>query len=134
MKKTKQHIDPEFVKDDELIRIQAIEDGEKKVGNWTFRPMTALTVSWMQRNNVFGENRDMIWKAGAFAFLHSETFAKIREVVNDTDEFTDAVDCWIEENITGGPAMIAKLSKAMNDAFEYYMAADTISTGSSTKN
>jgi len=133
MKKTKPQ-DNEFVKDDDVLRIVGVEDGEKQVGKWTFRPMTALTVSWMQRNNVFGEDKDLIWKAAAFAFLHSESFAKIREVVNDEIDFIEAVDCWTERNLTGGPKQVAELSEVMYGAFELYVAADTVSTASGAKN
>lgn len=112
----------ELVKDDEVLREEAMTDGNKLVAEREYRPVTALTVSWMQRNDVFNDKKDMIWRASAFAFLHSEPLPAIRAVVNDREDFSNAVDSWIEKNITHHLS-VAEMSKAMNDAFELYMSA-----------
>jgi hypothetical protein len=86
-------------KDDEILRIQAMEDGPKKVNGRILRPITALTISWMQRNEVFSGEMDPVWKAAAFTFLHSEPMSTIRGAVNDRAIFINAVDSWIEKNM-----------------------------------
>jgi hypothetical protein len=116
MKKNK---DNDLLTDDEIIRVQAFEDGNKKVSKWELRPITALSVSWMQRNNVFNDDKDMIWKAGAFAFLHSAPFEEIRGCVKTKDDFIDAVDCWIEENVVHH-SEIEGIIFEMNHAFSIY--------------
>lgn len=121
MKKTKPEIN-DLETDDEILREQGMTAGPRSASKWTLRPVTALTVSWMQRNSVFAEHRDMIWKAAAFGFLHSAPPARIRSVVNDPAAFTSAVDNWIEENI-GYHTEITTLSDLMNAAFQEYMAA-----------
>jgi hypothetical protein len=125
MKKTKNN---ELEKDDEILRIQAIEDGEKLLLGKKMRPVSALSVSWMQRNNVFGEKRDLIWKSSAFAYLHCEDFSKIRTVINDQESFTEAVDIWIERNVTHH-FEINDIADAMNKAFASYMSSATSNGG-----
>lgn len=112
----------ELVKDDEILREEAMADGNKLVAGREYRPVTALTVSWMQRNDVFNDKKDMIWRASAFAFLHSEPLPAIRAVVNDREDFSNAVDSWIEKNITHHLSVV-EMSKAMNSAFDLYMSA-----------
>jgi hypothetical protein len=97
-------------------------DGNKLVAEREYRPVTALTVSWMQRNDVFNDKKDMIWRASAFAFLHSEPLPAIRAVVNEREDFSNAVDSWIEKNITHHLSVV-EMSKAMNSAFDLYMSA-----------
>lgn len=134
MKKTK---DNELQKDDEILRIQAMEDGPAKFNGLTYRPITALTVSWMQRNNVFSGELDPVWKAAAFTFLHTEPMSSIRSVVNDKDAFIEAVDSWIEKNMAHHYET-SKLSEIMSRAFEKYSASapasDETSTGSGSGN
>jgi len=125
MKKTKNN---ELEKDDEILRIQAMEDGEKLLLGKKMRPVSALSVSWMQRNNVFGEKRDLIWKSSAFAYLHCEDFSKIRTVINDQESFTEAVDIWIEKNVTHH-FEINDIADAMNKAFQSYMSSATSNSG-----
>jgi hypothetical protein len=125
MKKTKNN---ELEKDDEILRIQAMEDGEKLLLGKKMRPISALSVSWMQRNNVFGEKRDLIWKSSAFAYLHCEDFSKIRTVINDQESFTEAVDIWIERNVTHH-FEINDIADAMNKAFTSYMSSATSNSG-----
>ena len=121
MKKNK---DNELQKDDEILRIQAMEDGPKIVNGRTLRPITALTISWMQRNEVFSGNMDLIWKSAAFAYLHSEPYSAIRSVVNDKESFVNAVDSWIEKNMIHH-LEISAMTDAMNAAFELYNASAT---------
>ena len=127
MKKNK---DNELVKDDEILRIQAMEDGPKIVNGRTLRPITALTISWMQRNEVFSGNMDLIWKSAAFAYLHSEPYSAIRSVVNDKESFVNAVDSWIEKNMIHH-LEISAMTDAMNAAFELYNASATESKAGS---
>ena len=121
MKKNK---DNELQKDDEILRIQAMEDGPKIVNGRILRPITALTISWMQRNEVFSGNMDLIWKSAAFAYLHSEPYSAIRSVVNDKESFVNAVDSWIEKNMIHH-LEISAMTDAMNAAFELYNASAT---------
>ena len=120
MKKKNQNI--ELIKDDEILREEGMADGPLKVGKLELRPITALTVSWMQRNQIFSDSKDAIWKAAAFAFLHSVDHSIIRQVVNDYDSFLDAVDVWIEHNMVHHNEATA-ITQAMNDAFQRYMAS-----------
>lgn len=120
----------ELVKDDEILREEAMGDGITKIlDNLEMRPITALSVSWMQRNEIFSESKDMIWKAAAFAFLHSESYSVIRQVVNDRQDFIDAVDVWIEKRLTHH-FQAAELATAMNEAFTRYMSAASEVLGS----
>ena len=127
MKKNK---DNDLQKDDEILRIQAMEDGPKIVNGRTLRPITALTISWMQRNEVFSGNMDLIWKSAAFAYLHSEPYSAIRSVVNDKESFVNAVDSWIEKNMIHH-LEISAMTDAMNAAFELYNASATESKAGS---
>ena len=127
MKKIK---DNELEKDDEILRIQAMEDGPKIVNGRTLRPITALTISWMQRNEVFSGTMDLVWKSAAFAYLHSEPYSAIRSVVNDRSAFINAVDSWIENNMIHH-LEISAMTDAMNAAFELYNASATESKAGS---
>jgi hypothetical protein len=120
MKKTKTQT--EMMKDDEVIRLHGVEDGRKNLSKWTFRPLTALTISWIQRNNVFADNNDMIFKSGAYAYLHTTPFAEIRKVVNDRDAFVEAVDIWIEKNISHHNE-VNEIANEMNASFERYSSS-----------
>jgi hypothetical protein len=131
--KTKNTDTDELTTDDEVLRIQGMEDGPKQVAGRELRPISALTLSWMQRNKFFEQGRDLIWKCAAFMFLHSEAIPKIRSVVNDKDAFMVAVDQWIEKNILHRDD-VQTLSKAMDEAFELYMSASTHSQGNSAGN
>jgi hypothetical protein len=110
-----------------------MEDGTKEFNGIEFRPVTALSVSWMQRNQIFSDEKDLIWKGAAFAFLHCEPFTKIRGVVNDKSAFIDAVDVWIERNVKHH-SLVDGLAEIMNDSFRTYMAAATKSEGSGSGN
>ena len=126
MKTKNQNTDNEI--DDDELRIQGITEGPKHVAGRDLRPITALTISWMQRNRFFDPDKDNIWKAAAFMFLHSEPSTKIRGVVNDRSAFLDAVDVWIEKNIADKQTVRA-MSTDMEQAFNLYMAATSHSEG-----
>ena len=119
--------------DDEELRIQGITDGPRLIAGRELRPITALTISWMQRNKFFDPDKDNIWKAAAFMFLHSEPFTKIRAVVNDRSAFLDAVDIWIEKNIPDQQTVRA-MATDMEQAFNLYMVATSHSEGSASGN
>lgn len=124
----------ELMKDDEALREEAACDGPILVGGIELRPITALSLSWMQRNKVFSDEKDTIWKSAAFAFLHSEPFSKIRAVVNSPSDFIDAVDIWIESNMKHH-AELLKFTSAMKEAFDRYtVSANTISESGQPKN
>ena len=112
----------DLLTDDEELRIAGITDGPRLIAGRELRPITALTISWMQRNKFFDPDKDNIWKAAAFMFLHSEPFTKIRAVVNDRSAFLDAVDIWIEKNIPDQQTVRA-MATDMEQAFNLYMAA-----------
>jgi len=127
----KKKTDPnEFETDDEALREEAIGDGETKIEKWTLRPVTALTISWMQRNRLFDDEKDLIWRASAFGFLQSEDLPTVRAVVNNRDEFAAAVDDWIEANIEHHNEVM-ELGKAMTQAFSRYMSSVSKVKGSS---
>ena len=119
----------ELVKDDEILREEGIADGPTSVAGIEMRPITALSVSWMQRNEIFSDGKDMIWKSAAFAYLHSAPKSDIRRVVNDKDAFMDAVDSWIDKNLSHH-LQTTELATAMNDAFTRYMSAASEVLGS----
>ena len=136
MKQKNQNTDTEnndLLSDDEALRIAGITDGPKHVAGRDLRPITALTISWMQRNKFFDPDKDNIWKAAAFMFLHSEPLTKIRAVVNDRSAFLDAVDVWIEKNIPDQHTVRA-MATDMEQAFNLYMAATSHSEGSESGN
>jgi hypothetical protein len=120
MKKKNQNI--ELIKDDEILREEGMADGPIKIDGIDLRPITALSVSWMQRNDVFSDQKDLIWKTCAFAYLHSAPFTEIRAVVNDRAAFIDAVDCWIEANISHH-FQTGEIATGMNAAFQRYSAS-----------
>ena len=121
----KKPTDIELVKDDEILREEAMCDGPAKIlGGLELRPVVAQTVSWMQRNEVFSGEKDMIWKVAAFAFLHSAPMSEIRAVVNDKAAFIDAVDSWIGEHMSHHRETTV-ISAAMDSAFARYNASSS---------
>ena len=111
--------------DDEILREIGMTEGPKKVSRFKLRPVTALSLSWMQRNKLFDDDfGDMLMKTAAFAFLHTEDKAKIRSVVNDRLPFIGAVDEWMDENIRHH-SELEPVSAEMTDALDRYMASIT---------
>ena len=45
----------ELLTDDEALREEGMTDGAKKVGKFKLRPMTPVSLSWCQRNNLFDD-------------------------------------------------------------------------------
>lgn len=118
--------DNELQTDDEALREAGFTDGPKVKSSFKLRPMTALTLSWMQRNKLFDEGTgDLLQKTAAFAFLHTEPIETIRAVVNNRAAFLNAVDDWIESNIKFHTEL-TPLSDEMNLAMEAYMASSTV--------
>ena len=118
----KKETDLDTMTDDE-IREVGFSDGNKNVGKHTLRPITALSMSWMYRNNVFSdEDRDILQRTAAFAYLHAADRDDIRSVVNSKDKFWSAVDDWIEANIEHHTDL-EPYSSTMNEALQTYMAA-----------
>jgi hypothetical protein len=120
MKKKTENI--ELMKDDEVLREEGLTDGPTKIAGIEMRPITALSVSWMQRNEVFSDTKDLIWKTCAYAYLHSAPKAEIRAVVNDKAAFADAVDEWIDENISHH-LQTGEIATSMNAAFQRYSSS-----------
>ena len=110
--------------DDEALREQGMTQGNKKLGAITIRPMTALSLSWLQRNDVFGDTGDSMQKTAAFIYLHSQPREVIRNVVNDRAAFLDAVDDWIEANFPHH-AQLSPYSDLMSEAMNAYLAASS---------
>jgi len=110
-------------KDDEVLRMEAMSSGDQKINNLVYRPVTALTVSWMQRNNVFDPEKDLVWKAAAYAAIHTEPMNELRAVINDKAKFLDYVDTWIEKNVKHHTYMNA-VGVAMSNAFAEYMSSN----------
>jgi hypothetical protein len=120
MKRKNQNI--ELAKDDEILREEGMADGPMKISGIELRPITALSVSWMQRNEVFSDAKDLIWKTCAFAFLHSAPKPEIRAVVNNKESFAEAVDEWIDENISHH-LQTGEIASGMNAAFQRYSSS-----------
>jgi hypothetical protein len=118
----------ELAKDDEILREEGMTDGPTKIAGLELRPVTATTVSFMNRNSVLSE-KDMIWRASAFAFIHSEPLAKVRAVINDPDDFARAVDDWTETHIKHHSESL-KIIEFIEKAFDRYnsAASDLIAT------
>ena len=115
----------QIMTDDEILRAAGMIDGPKKVSRFKLRPITALSLSWMQRNNLFDDSfGDMLQKTSAFAYLHSEDKAKIRGVVNERLSFLNAVDEWMDENIKHH-SELDPVSQEMSESLDRYMAAIT---------
>lgn len=110
--------------DDEELRIQGLAEGPRSIGGRELRPITALTISWMQRNKFFDPDRDLIWKSAAFHLLHTEPLPKLRSVVNDRAAFMNFVDDWIASENPDKHALTT-LNESMDAAFNLYMAATT---------
>ena len=122
---SKKNTPDDLVLDDEVTREIGFTDGPKRVSKFTLRPLTVVSLSWLQRNRVLDDaSGDMMQKTAAYAFLHSADKALIRGVVNHRADFLDAVDEWMEEHITHH-SELEPLSAEMNAAFDCYMAAST---------
>jgi hypothetical protein len=115
----------EIMTDDEALREQGMTDGPKKIGKFKLRPMTALSLSWLQRNNVFSDDTgDSMQKTAAFVFLHTEPKESIRSVVNNKSDFANAIDDWIDSNIRHH-ADLEPYTTEMSKCMEVYLASVT---------
>ena len=120
----------ELITDDDLLREQAMCDGPKRASKFTLRPVTAVSLSWMLRNDVLEkESGDPIQRNAAFAYLHSVDKKEIRAVVNNREEFMDAVDQWMDENVSHHRELEA-VSAEKDTALDRYMAATTLAAHS----
>lgn len=118
-------MDTELMTDDEAMREAGMTAGPLRMAGFTLRPLSALTLSWLQRNRIFDDDSgDMIQKTAAYAFIHTTPLAEVRSVVNDRAAFLNAVDMWIEKHIRHH-AELEPLSAEMNKAMESYLAATT---------
>jgi hypothetical protein len=114
----------EILTDDETLRMQGMTEGPKKVGKFKMRPMTPLTLSWCQRNNVFDDEfGDPMQKTAAFVFLHTEPKEVIRSVVHNKTSFANAVDDWIEKHVQNHHTDLEPYSQEMNASMQQYLAA-----------
>lgn len=113
----------EMLTDDEALREAGMTDGPKRKAGFKLQPLTALSLSWLQRNRIFDdEGGDMIQKTAAYAFVHSSPREDVRAVVNNRTDFLDAVDEWIEKHIKHHTEL-EPVSVLMNEAMESYLAA-----------
>ena len=111
--------------DDEAMREAGMTDGTKAISRFTLRPITAVSLSWMLRNNVLDiESGDTLQRKAAQAFLHTASKDLIRAVVNNRDTFLEAVDQWMDENVTHH-AELEPVAKAMDAELDRYLAATT---------
>jgi hypothetical protein len=117
--------------DDEAMREAGMTSGPKRKSKFVLRPMTALSLSWLQRNRVFEDDGgDMMQKTAAYAFLHTEPKEDIRAVVNNRQSFMDAVDQWLEKHITYHNEL-EPLSAEMSEAMDLYLVANTTAANKS---
>ena len=116
-------------RDDEVLRERGMTSGETKAGRWTLRPTAATEVSWMQRNKVLEPVMDILWRAAAFAFIHAEPKTVVRACVNDSEEFVDAVDRWMDQ-FNPSADEIKTLSAAMNTRIEEWFSSSSELSGS----
>jgi hypothetical protein len=118
-------MDTELMTDEEALREAGMTAGPTRKAGFTLQPLSALTLSWLQRNRIFDdESGDMIQKTAAYAFVHSAPRADVRAVVNDRGAFLDAVDAWIEKHVSHH-SELEPLSAEMNKAMETYLSAIT---------
>lgn len=111
--------------DDEIIREGAFTQGVKTVSKFNLEPISGTSFSWINRIGLFGDNfGDPILIAAAYAFLHSEAKPKIRAIVNDKQKFIEAVDEWMDSNVTHH-SELEPVTNEMNEAIEVYMSAIT---------
>jgi len=113
--------------DDDELREVAMSTGPKKIGSLTLRPMTPVSLSWLQRNHVFDDDQgDTIQKTAAYVFLHSQAKEVIRGVVNNRAAFADAVDDWIDETFKHHTELNEYIEH-MTESMQSYLAsvADT---------
>lgn len=123
-------------RDDEILREQGMTSGTAKCGRWKLRTTSATEVSWMQRNLVLEDSgMDILWKTCAFAFIHAEDRAVVRESVNDRELFTEAVDAWMDEHKPTS-SDIKTLASAMNSRIEEWFSSssDLAQSGQSSGN
>ena len=120
-------------KDDDILREEGMTEGPMKFGDLELRPITAKSLSWMQRNQVFADDKDLIWKSAAFAFLHSAPRSEIQKSVNDRGEFLNAVDDWMDENVVHH-SELNPVALIMTKAFERYAASSSETSGNGSKN
>lgn len=105
------------------MRERGMTAGATSIAGVELRPVTALSLSWMQRNKLFDDDiGDLMQKTAAFVFLHTLPKSEIRAVVNDKDKFADAVDEWIDKNIQHH-SQLEPYAEAMNSAMNEYLAA-----------
>ena len=118
----------DLMTDDEAMREAGMTAGPKRKSKFVLRPMTALSLSWLQRNRVFDDdNGDKLQKTAAYVYLHTEPKQDIRSVVNNHQDFLEAVDVWMEEHITYHKEL-EPLSVEMNESMNIYLAANTVAT------
>ena len=117
--------DIDLMTDDEAMREAGMTDGAKAISRFTLRPITAVSLSWMLRNNVLDiESGDTLQRKAAQAFLHTASKDLIRAVVNNRDTFLEAVDQWMDENVTHH-SELEPVAKEMDAELDRYLSATT---------
>ena len=110
------------ITDDEILREQGMTSGPLQTTRWELRPTCALEISWLQRNGVLSPDMDILWRAAAFAYIHSAPKSEIRKSVNESSAFKATVDRWLDDESPTAKD-IAALSEAMNKRTAEYFAA-----------
>jgi len=114
----------ELLTDDEALREEGMTDGAKKVGKFKLRPMTPVSLSWCQRNNLFDdETGDPMQKTAAYVFLHTQPKEKIRGVVHNRIDFANAVDDWMDKHVQNHIDDLQPYSEEMTRSIQKYLAA-----------
>lgn len=123
----------ELQTDDEVIREQAMTAGETKVAGIKLKATSAIEVSYMQRFGVLQPGNDILWKAAAFAFLHSADRKVVRTATRNEERFQDAVDDWLERN---NPSMddVKELASEMNVRITEWFSSMSETEGSGPGN
>ena len=115
----------DLMTDDDAMRDAGMTAGPKRRSNFVLRPMTAMSLSWLQRNRVFDDEvGDKLQKTAAYVYLHTEPKEEIRAVVCNQADFMDAVDRWMDKHITYH-SELEPLSEEMSEAMNIYLAANT---------
>jgi hypothetical protein len=122
----KKNEDNEMLKDDEVLREIGMTDGPRIVGGLEMRPITALSMSWIRRMNIFTDDTlDELIRTAAFAYLHTEEKEKIRCVIWNRDQFYNAVDEWLDEHAPKHHSALEPFADAMAQAIELYSASES---------
>jgi hypothetical protein len=123
MKKTKENQDLET--DDEALREAGMTTGPVKLAGMTLRPVSILSMSWINRRGLFSEDfSEPVQQVSAFVYLHAAPEDEILDVVNDHSAFMRAVDKWMPQHFSHHEELFP-FSSSMEKSINEYRAART---------